>query len=784
MTNLRYAWRSLARSPGFVTVAVLALGLGLGLSTTMFAVLDAVVNPYVAFQDPPTLFRMNWWFGRRNPMPTAELYRYVRDHTRSFAGYAPVGFAQVAIDLPNREPADVFVTRVTPGWFTVTGIRPELGRVFTASDGDDAIILSHELWRRWFGLRRSLTGATLTVSGSTRSVIGVVPRGSGEGLWLPLPSNIETTGSISYVRPWVRLKPGVTLAQATDELKALANQLTVRYDARQAPFSFELSPVVDRREEIRDIHKAMLGSALAVLLIACVNLAHLMMTRGLARRRELALRLALGAGRGTVVRQMFTECLLITLAGCAVGAAVALWGADILQNRTPPEVGWVGLVQPQLSWRVFALAALAAALSAVLFGLLPALRVAFDLNLDEPLKDDAGTTTGRVRYRYNPLVMAEVGLALVLMMGGGLLLRTVHELATEGQDVNAETLWRGYAFMRRGANDTASAPPPPRRALESAMRGVPGVIDLAFISGHSLLNYGGLVAAEQSEDSSRWLTVRDFEVVSPSYLTVMGLPILRGRNFEPGDASGPGVAILDPLTARRLYPDTDPVGHMIKLGAPLSNGPWVRVIGVARSPKERDGDGRYAPKPTFWVCRLDTAYTGGFVVRAASPDARVPAMLTRQLRQLPGLGVWIGPWDFAHRSEMLSRAFLAKVFVTMGAVALGLAALGLYGVLAYAVTRRMREFAVRVALGADGRQLLRMVLHDGFVMLLGGIGVGAFFALGASRLLDSVLVSVMPSDVVSLAISEALLISAGLAAAWLPARRASRANPMDILRAV
>jgi hypothetical protein len=310
------------------------------------------------------------------------------------------------------------------------------------------------------------------------------------------------------------------------------------------------------------------------------------------------------------------------------------------------------------------------------------------------------------------------------------------------------------------------------------------VLDLAFISRHSLLNYGGLVAAEQSEDSSRWLTVRDFEVVSPSYLTVMGLPILRGRNFEPGDASGPGVAILDPLTARRLYPDTDPVGHMIKLGAPLSNGPWVRVIGVARSPKERDGDGRYAPKPTFWICRLDTSYTGGFVVRAASPDARVPAMLTRQLRQLPGLGVWIGAWDFAHRSEMLSRTFLAKVFVTMGAVALGLAALGLYGVLAYAVTRRMREFAVRVALGADGRELLRMVLHDGFVMLLGGIGVGAFFALGASRLLDSVLVSVMPSDVVSLAISEALLISAGLAAAWLPARRASRANPMDILRAV
>jgi putative ABC transport system permease protein len=291
-----------------------------------------------------------------------------------------------------------------------------------------------------------------------------------------------------------------------------------------------------------------------------------MMTRGLAKRRELALRLALGASRGAVVKQMFTECALITIGGAALGAIIAFWGTDLLQNRMPPEVAWVGLVRPQLSWRVFALGAGAAALSSVLFGLLPAMRVAFNLNLDEPLKDDAGTTTGRVRYRYNPLVIAEVGLALVLMMGGGLLLRTVHQLQQEKSDTNDDTLWRGWVYLQRTQDTTVHRIIPTRRALQATIAGVPGVVEFAFRGGRQ--PRGGVISGEQTQDSTHTITMQSYPIVTPGYLHVVGLPILRGRDFEPGDAAGPGVAILDALAAQRLYPGEEAVGHMEMSGMP------------------------------------------------------------------------------------------------------------------------------------------------------------------------------------------------------------------------
>lgn len=781
MTSLRYAMRSLAKSPGFVVISVVALGLGLGLSTTMFAVLDAVVNPEVAYRDPGTLFTIRWWFGRRNPMKPPELYRYFRDNTHSYEAVVPISWDATTMDLDG-EQRDVGIRRVTPSYFTVAGIKPRMGRGLVASDGENEVVLGFEMWKRIFGSRRKLDGATVTLGSRPVSVVGVLPRGTGSGgVFMALPDNIETSGVSHYVEPFVRLKAGVSREQADGELKALARQLTERFGAREAPFSFELGPVVNPREEVRDIHKAMIGAALAVLLIACVNLAHLMLARGLAKRREFALRMALGAGRGAVVRQMFTECAIITLAGAALGALIGYWGAYVLEHKMPPEVAWIGLVRPQLSWRVFALGALAAALSAVLFGLAPAIRVAFGVNLDEPLKDDAGTTTGRIRYKYNPLVVAEVGLALVLMMAGGLLLRTVHGLQGEREDVNEETLWNGSLYQRFEA-DTAKRHLPSREAIRSSLAGMPGIVDFAFEDGRP--TRGGALSAELTQDSNRTITMRYYPVVTPSYLKVRALPILKGRDFEPGDVAGHGVAILDALAAQTLYPGEAAVGRMLKLGTPSSDAPWIRIVGVARSPKHLEGDDRYAPQPHVWVAGLDSTGLPSLLIRTASPDPSIVATAQQRLRQqLPGISSYIGAWNRERKAEIASRGFLAKVFVAMGTVALGLSALGLYGVLAYTVTRRMREFAVRIALGAAPERMLKMVLHDGFVMLLAGIGVGAFGALATSRMLDSVLIAILPSDVVSLVISETVLITAGLAAAFLPARRASRANPMDILRA-
>jgi predicted permease len=785
MNTLRYTWRSLAKSPGFAAVSILALGLGLGMSSTMFAVLDAVLHPYVAYRDPETLFSVHWWFGRRNPMRPPELYRFLRDETHSFAAVLSVERAQLVLQAPGGEE-EIFVTRVPPRYFLVTGVTVERGRSFTEADGDNVAVLSAGLWRHLFGKRRSLQGAVVTLGDRIYPVVGVMPRGApGPSAWLPQPASIETDNvSAGYVQPFVRLKQGVTREQAAAELKTLARLLTDRFGAQDAPFGFELVPLVWPREALRDIHKAMVGSALAVLLIACVNLAHLMLARGLAKRRELALRMALGASRAAVIRQMFAECAVITLGGAVLGGFVTLWGADLLQNRMPPEVAWIGLVRPQLSWRVFALATLAAAASAVLFGLVPAVRVALDVNVTEPLKDDSGTTTGRVRQRYSPLVVSEVALALVLMMGGGLLLRTVRQLQRDQLSFETRTLYRGALFRRSADSRTRQPVGAHRRAdILAVARGVEGVADAAYSSYHRV--GGGAITAELAEDSTRVITTDGYWSVTPNYVRVLGLPILRGRDFEDGDAAGSGVAIVDPIAAKRLYPNlADPVGKMIKLGGPMSNGRWIPIVGLMRSPSILESRDRDAAGPTVLVAEDDSAPSGSLILRTRSVESRAPSLLPSRLKTATGVSAYFFPYDYERQAELASRGFLAKVFVGMGAVALGLAVLGLYAVLAYAVSRRMREFAVRLALGADPRGLLRLVLHDGLVMLLAGIGLGAFVALAAARLLDAVLIAVLPSDVTSLVLCELILLVIGLAAALGPARRAMRADPMAILRAV
>lgn len=784
--TFRYAWRSLAKSPAFVAIAVIALGVGLGLSTTMFAVMDAVLHPYQPYKDPETLFSINWWFGkRRPPMTEAELYRYIRDNTRSFSAVMAVeGWGQVVLQTPNGQE-DVRLIRIPARYFPVTGMSVELGRPFRAGDGEEVVVVGRELWRKVFGRQREIGDATVRLSDRVYRIVGVMPEGEcGMCARMPNSPGIES-GSVqptsSYLRPYVRLKPGVTREEAQTELRTLAQLLSDRHGVRDAPFAFDLTPRAQQREELRDLQKAMIGAALLVLLIACVNLAHLLLARGLARQRDLAVHMALGATRARVVRQMFTECAIITVAGAALGAVITLWGTDLLQNRMPREVAWVGLVRPQLSWRVFGLAAGAAAVSVVVFGLLPAIKVALGVNLDEPLKNDSGTTTGRMRQRYSPLVVSEVALALVLLMGGALLLRTLQQLTREELNFETRTLYQGWTWWRRGPSDTL--PRPSRRVdMLATARGVPGVADVAFQTMSGLR--GGGISAERTGDSAAIISARSFLVVTPNFITVLGLPILRGRNFEPGDAAGTGVAIVDPVAAERLYGRQDAVGRMVKLGGPFTDAPWVPIVGVMRSPTVLESNRRGAAPPMVLVCRADTVDQGTMILRLTADDPRIPATLQSRLRSDVGVSVGIYPFDYERRAELISRGFLAKVFVGMGVVALGLSALGLYGVLAYAVSRRRREFAVRVALGAEPKALLRMVFHDGAVMLLAGTGVGAFAALAASRYLDAVLVSVLPSDVIALVLSEAVLLAVGFAAATAPARRAAKANPLDILRAV
>jgi predicted permease len=778
LRDIRYALRSLSKSPGFVTVAVLALGVGLGLSTTMFAVLDAVVNPPQPYANVDRLYGLHAWAEPRATLTTQDVIQAARTRIRSFDAFLFNSDETAPLEIAGGV-VDVWVQRVSPEWFGALGVSPALGRTFVPSDGDGVVILSHWLWRRFGAWKRSLGGMHLMLGDRSYTVVGVLPKaaspGSGPAAWIPLASSDEarTTGF-----PLVRLRRGVSLGQAAGEMQAVGRALTAQFGSHPDAYGVRMWPVRQRPEEVQSIHRAMVGAALAVLLIACVNLAHLMLARGIARRRELALRMALGAGRPAAVGVMVAEAAIIICAGIALGAVLSVWGADALESWMPAEVNWVGILQPQLSWRVFGLATLAAAGSAALFGLVPAVQVVSKVSLTEPLKDAGGTTTGRTRGRYSPLVMAEVGLALVLMMGGALMLRTVVQLRSRTFNFDTATLVSGTVM---GQSRDSSGWRDPLQML-SAMLSVPGVRDAAvFVTGHAA---GRAVTAELSEDSTRLLTTGGYELVSPAFLRVMGLPILKGRDFEAGDATGQGAAILSAIAAARLYPHRDAVGHMLKLGGPGSAAPWVPIVGVARTPM-LNAEHEEVAEPRFWVVQpIPAGRAVSLLVRAAPHDPRVAWRVTQALqRAAPRTWVDVHPFNSVWDREIASRAFLAKVFVGMGAVGLALAALGLYAVLAYAVAERMREFAVRIALGAEQRALFRLVLRDGLVMLLAGTGVGAFLAMMAGFLLNAVLFEVYPVDAVSLGAAEAVLIGTGLTAAVAPARRAMRADPIAILRA-
>ena len=781
LRDFRYALRSLRRSPGFVAVAVLSLGLGLGLVATMFGLLDAVTNPYVPYAEPERLFTVVGWFPSKHfSVPPFEVFQAVRGRVPAFADVVPNAGKLVSVAAGNlfaEEWADIVPAR----YFDVLGLRPHVGRFFRPDDaGQNVVVLGYEPWRQQFHGMRKLEGLSLQLDGRVYTVVGVAPKGAGGGLWLPMSDEMERTGAdVAHVTIVARLRRGATADQARVQLGAVGHQLTDLYHAQRAPFGFQMYAMRGDPMRLKDIHKAMLGAALAVLLIACANLANLMLARGLAKRREVALRLAIGGSHGAVVGQMFAEAVLLTVAGAALGGVLSLWGVSLLGHQVPRDMWWVGIVKPRLSWRVFGMAALAAAAAATGFGLIPAVRVVQAVSLDEPLKDGAGTT-GRTRARYSRLVIGEVGLALVLLMGAGLLVKVVHRLATYDFAFAARQLLRVDAAVSR---DSATTPAENARvgaAVLSALRSVRGAMEVAQTGGLG----AEAVTAEMAGDSTRFLNAG--EAVSPNFLRTVGLPVLEGRDFMEGDAAGSGVAILNTVAAARLYPRQSPLGHMLKLGGPTSSAPWVRIVGVCRTARDVHwADFSGVPEPEVYVARsFGPSPALSYVVRMAINDPDVTLRTRRAVHEAaPTWNMYVGSYVGWYEGEMASRTFLAQLFATMGAFALILAAVGCYGVMAYAVSVRSREFAVRIALGAQRSDMLKTVLHDGLVMTLAGTGLGALVALWASGLLANFLEDVPSTDAVSLVSAEAVLMAATVLACLAPALRAMRADPIEILRA-
>ena len=788
LQDLRYALRSLSKSPGFVLVATLCLGLALALNTTTFAILDAMLHPSLPVKDPDRLFYVTMW-GRQagGGAPQWERYEVLRAgrfyEDIAFFDWDPMGLITAGDDVSEQ-----WVYRVSSGFYQLMGARPELGRLLDPASPEDAAVVSHDFWERSLAAR-PLDGLTIWVSGREYRVIGVFPSDMtfpGGDVVLPVPRAAERTGAgLGWVFPVVKVRRGWTSEAVAAQLAILARRLTLEYGTGSVPYGFSARPIASERAELRQIHFAMAGAAFLVLLIACANLASLMLVRGVAKRREIALRMAIGAGRRTVVWQVLAEAVLLAVMGAALGLLLTLWAIPLLGSQMPPSVRGLGIVRPQPSWRVFAAGLVAGVGTLAVFGLWPAIR-ASKVDLSEPLKDASASTTAQRRWRYSPLVVVEVSLCLVLVMGAVLLAKATGRLSELALGFDRERLlrariWTGRGMVRADSVERIS------RDLLARVAALPEVRSVAALGGS-----GSVSAMSEFYDGYNGLlprTSRHF--VSDGFLGTMGIPVLEGRDFLPGDERA-SVVVVDQVVATALWPDGRAVGQLIKLSGPERNTPWVRVVGVAREASVGGPPADpYLPSQgaVYQAWQPEGRYGGwGLAIRTEGTqlDVRAALALRQAIRDalLGGRALSVEPWLSGLDREVRARHFLISVFGAFSVFALALATVGLYGVVSYSVSQRMREFAVRIAVGAPGRDVVKLVAHDGAVMILAGTGIGAFLAMWGSTLLGEWLYNVYHTDAVSLVLAEAVLLLAGFAACAQPALRAMRANPVEILRAI
>lgn len=789
---LRSGLRSLRRSPGFATIAVVSLALGLGLTTTVAAMIDAVVHPRVPYADPERLFRItHYGDGADHAVRGYDKYLAVRAGGHFFDGIAGLSPRNDQLRVDGRVEDGGFAY-VTADYFEVLGVTPRIGRAFSSrlpvGSDDGSAVVSYGLWRRAFAGRHALDGAAITIGDRSYDVIGVMPPGVQVSGWEPNAWLVLTPARLTWpymLESIVRLRGEGSLAAARAELAVIAARLTASFGTGYRPFRFEIRPARTDPIHVQDLHVAMAGAAMAVLLIACANLANLTLARGLNKRRELVLRMALGATRLAIVRQMLVECLLVALAGGMVGVFLSIGGVSVLASRMPPDVALVGVLQPQFSWRVFLLATAATAFSALAFGLLPALR-ASNVNLSDPLNEGAGTTTGRPARSYRPVVVVEISLSMVLLMAAGLLARSASRIGNYDFGFDGRRLWYIYAY----------APPSPGTELHhqalrfgqatqgmmAAARSLPGILAVASMSERT--TSGGAVTATTRGEMGL-MSQLSVLVVSPEFLRTLGISVVRGRDFEDVDAAGSGAVIVDQAVAARLWLYEDAVGQMIKLGGPASSEPWLRVIGVSRNATLAfQADPDIAPEPGIYVVQPQVGMLQTtLIVRVASDGPTVIARLQDAMTtNLPAGRVAIVPLLGGFRSVLAARRFIAGLFALLAVFALVLSSAGLYGVLAYAASQRRREFGVRVALGASRRDILRLVFRDGLVMTLTGTAIGGMMAVWTAHLLSHWLYTVHPADAVSLIAAEGLLLAVSMTACTAPAISATSANPVDILR--
>jgi putative ABC transport system permease protein len=789
--DTRYAIRQLLRAPGFTVVAILTLALGIGATSAIFSVVNGVLLRPLAYPHPDRIVRVNELlqkFGRFSVAPATFLdWRQQNTVFSQIAAMNSTGATLVSSTGAERIAGGL----VSWDTFDLLQVAPALGRSFRAEEDapgkDDVIILSHGMWQRRFGGDPAILGKSVTLSGTPVTVVGVMPAGfafmADAEFWRPLalPANPSRGGH--YLGVIARLKPGVTTEQAGAEIKTISERLAVQYPDASANESAEVLGLQDSVVEgIRPALLTLLAAVGVVILIACANVANLLLVRASVRGKEIAIRTALGAGRGRLVLQMLSESLVLALAGGAVGLLLAYLAIDPIQKLSAGSIPRVAEIRIDSSVLFFAI--LVSLATGILFGLAPAWQASRS-TIGAVLKEGGrSSTSSSGRWMRNALLVAEVAMSIVLLVGAALLLRSFARLTSVDPGFKPE-----HVLAFRVALPTAAYADDQQRAaffarLLDGLDALPevtsaGVTQTLPMRGDYILSFTiqGQPAPKPNEGPSA-----NFRVASPNYFQTLGIPLLRGRTFTDRDqAKSPMVAIVDQKFVDRHFPDRDPIGQGIDIGNG-SDG-FYEIVGVVGSIRLANLETN--PAPTMYVPFNQDPFSGAWVVARTEGDPTALSAAVRQTvrsidQSLPAFAMTA--LTTVVSDSVAERRFSMLLLGLFAGIALFLAAVGLYGVVAYAVSQRTQEIGLRMAIGAQRGDVLRLVVGAGMKLAVLGVALGIACALALAQLVAAMLYEVTPFDPASYSATALVLLAVAALACYVPARRAMRVDPIAALR--
>jgi len=794
----------LAKKPGFTLIAVITLALGIGANTAIFSVVNAVLLNPMPYREPDRLIQ----FWETNPLKSwtqapiapANLFDWQQqnqsfEEIAAYMGSDKSGPGIAGLHLTgDGEPERVKALYVTGNVFSVLGVDTMLGRTLredeTWQGKHTVVVLSHALWQRRFGGDPGVIGQNISLNGRSREVVGVMaadfyfPSKEIE-LWVPMGWNQQQIAQLRrphFLRAVGRLKPGVTTEQARAEITAIAGRLEEQYPETNTQMGVGLGPLKDWI--VGDTKLPLMVFLVAVgfvLLIACANVANLLLARAATRNREVAIRTALGARRSRIVRQLLTESFMLALVGGGLGVLLALWSKDLLVAFSPGDIP--RLEEARLDAKVLGFTIGLTLLTTFLFGLAPALQ-ASKPDLVSTLKEGGqkgGSQGGRVR---SVLVVAEVALALVLVIGAGLMIRSFLRLQQVDPGFNANNLLMLSVGLPGAKYPEDSQAITFFEQAEQRLKALPGVLEVGATNVAALKGSGYTndmtIEGRPPEDYVREIW---HKTVTPDYFRAMGIQLLSGRQFDKSDNATSSTIIVNEAFARRCFPGEDPVGKRVKFAKPTEPGTWETIVGVVRSEKQ-DSLGT-DPKPESYKTQLQEPSSSMTLVIRTAGDPK--ALIGAARDQIRALDKDLPPYNVKTMDEAVYESLVRERFTTLllivfAGLALALAAIGIYGVMSYAVNQRTHEIGIRVALGAQTRDIFKQVIGRAMRLAAAGIALGLAASIALTRLMASLLYGVSTTDPLTFASIAIVLLGVSLLASYIPARRATKVDAMIALR--